>query len=116
MPASAVANSDTGTIAYNVDGVRVIHRHLGTGDIVVANLYLLGGVRQVTAANAGIELLLLEASERGTRSYSRDRLRRSMAQLGTEVSRRRSASTGRPSGCVPRGPRSIPRGASSPVA
>jgi hypothetical protein len=75
------AGPDTGTIAYDVDGIRVIQRHTGTGDIVVANLYLLGGVRQVTAANAGIELLLLEASERGTRTYSRDRLRRSMAQL-----------------------------------
>ena len=83
--ASAVAGADTGTIAYDIDGIRVIHRHLGTGDIVVANLYLLGGVRQVTAANAGIELLLLEASERGTKSYSRDRLRRSMAQLGTKI-------------------------------
>ena len=62
---------DTGTIAYDVDGIRVIQRHTGSGDIVVANLYLLGGVRQITAANAGIQLLLLEASERGTRTYSR---------------------------------------------
>lgn len=77
--------ADTGTVAYDVGGVRVIHRRLGTGDIVVANLYLMGGLRQVTAANAGIELLLLEASERGTRTYSRDRLRRSMAQLGTGI-------------------------------
>lgn len=84
-PPPAVAGSDTGTVAYDVDGVRVIHRHVGSGDIVVANLYLLGGVRQVTAANAGIELLLLEASERGTKSYSRDRLRRNMAQLGTGI-------------------------------
>lgn len=83
--ASAIAGADTGTVAYDVDGIRIIHRRLGTGDIVVANLYLLGGVRQVTAANAGIELLLLEASERGTKSYSRDRLRRSMAQLGTKI-------------------------------
>ena len=81
----APAAPDTGTVAYDVDGIRVIHRHVGSGDIVAANLYLLGGVRQVTAANAGIELLLLEASERGTRSYSRDRLRRSMAQLGTNI-------------------------------
>lgn len=81
----AATGSDTGTIAYEVDGIRVIQRHVGSGDIVVANLYLLGGVRQITATNAGIELMLLEASERGTRSYSRDRLRRSMAQLGTTI-------------------------------
>ena len=83
--APAASSPDTGTIAYDVDGIRVIHRHVGSGDIVVANLYLLGGVRQVTAANAGIELLMLEASERGTRTYSRDRLRRNMAQLGTGI-------------------------------
>jgi zinc protease len=83
--AAVAASADTGTIAYDVDGIRVIHRHVGSGDIVVANLYLLGGVRQVTAANAGIELLMLEASERGTKSYSRDRLRRTMAQLGTTI-------------------------------
>lgn len=79
------AGADTGTVAYDVDGLRVIHRH-GGGDIVVANLYLLGGVRQVTPSNAGIELLLLEAAEQGTRTYSRDRLRRTMAQLGTTIS------------------------------
>jgi zinc protease len=83
--ASAIAGADTGTVAYDVEGIHVIHRRLGTGEIVVANLYLLGGVRQVTASNAGIELLLLESSERGTKSYSRDRLRRSMAQLGTKI-------------------------------
>jgi zinc protease len=79
---------DTGTIGYDVDGIRVIHRQVGTGDIVVANLYLLGGVRQITADNAGIELMLLEASERGTRTYSRDRLRRLMSQLGTGITTR----------------------------
>jgi zinc protease len=71
-----------------VDGVRVIQRYVGSGDIVVANLYLLGGVRQITAENAGIELMLLESSERGTKTYSRDRLRRLMAQLGTSITTR----------------------------
>ena len=84
----ANAPPDTGTIAYDVDGIRVIQRHVGSGDIVVANLYLLGGVRQITAENAGIELMLLEASERGTKTYSRDRLRRTMAQLGTSITTR----------------------------
>ena len=82
---SPAASADTGTIGYEVEGVRVIQRFTGSGDIVVANLYLLGGVRQITAANAGIELMLLEAGERGTATYSRDRLRRSMAQLGTAI-------------------------------
>lgn len=84
-PPAPAPVADTGTVGYEVDGIRVIQRHVGSGDIVVANLYLLGGVRQITAENAGIELLLMEASERGTKTYSRDRLRRLMAQLGTSI-------------------------------
>jgi zinc protease len=81
----AAAQDDTGTIGYTVDGIRVVHRFATNSDIVVANLYLLGGVRQVTPRNAGIELLLLESSGRGTHSYSRDQLRRRMASLGTSI-------------------------------
>jgi zinc protease len=86
LPAqSAPTTADTGTIAYEVAGLPVIQRFAATSEIVVANLYLLGGLRQVTAENAGIELLLLEASEQGTRTYGRDRLRRAMARLGTGI-------------------------------
>jgi len=76
--------ADTGTVTYETGGIRVIQRQT-SGDIVVANLYLLGGVRQVTWANAGIEPLLLESSERGTRAYPKDRLRRTMSRLGTTI-------------------------------
>ncbi len=76
--------ADTGTVTYETGGVRVIQRQIA-GDIAVANLYLLGGLRQVTWENAGIEPLLLEASERGTKSYSKDRLRRAMTRLGTGI-------------------------------
>lgn len=84
-PGATAQASDTGTIGYTVDGIRVIQRFAPTSEIVVANLYLLGGVREVTAANAGIELFLLEASEQGTRSYPRERLRAEMTHLGTTI-------------------------------
>ena len=79
------APSDTSTTAYEVAGVRVIHRRVTANDVVAANLYLLGGTRQVTAANAGIEPFLLEVSERGTRRFSKEALRRRMAQLGSRI-------------------------------
>lgn len=78
------AAADTGTVTYESGGIRVIQRQIA-GDIAVANLYLLGGVRQVTWANAGIEPFFLEATERGTRAYSKDRLRRAMSRLGTGI-------------------------------
>ncbi|MGH7710808.1 MAG: M16 family metallopeptidase [Gemmatimonadaceae bacterium] len=87
-PATALVRYSTdeqATIAYDVEGIRVIQRVDSTSEIAVANLYLLGGTRQVNASTAGIEPFLLEASGRGTRTYPRERLRRQMARLGTSI-------------------------------
>ena len=83
--AARPASSDTNTTSFDVGGVRVIHRRVTANEVVAANLYLLGGTRQVTAANAGIEVMLLDASERGTRRYSKDALRAKMARLGSQI-------------------------------
>lgn len=74
--------SQANTTSFDAGGVKVIHRRSDVAGVVAANLYLLGGTRQVTAETAGIELLLLDASEHGTRSYPRDVLRRKMSRLG----------------------------------
>jgi len=81
---SAFAQADTATSSYVVSGVRVIHRRTNTS-IVVANLYLLGGVRQLTPETAGIETLLIEATERGTVRYPKNVLRRAMARTGSDI-------------------------------
>jgi zinc protease len=80
----AAPPDDDNTIAFDVEGIRVILRE-ADNNIVAANLYLLGGARQLTPQNAGVELMLLESSEHGTRSYPRDVLRRKMSRLGTEI-------------------------------
>lgn len=80
----APAPDDDNTIAFDVEGIRVILRETDN-NIVAANLYLLGGARQLTQRNAGAELMLLDASEHGTRSYPRDVLRRKMSRLGTDI-------------------------------
>ena len=80
-----VAQTDSLTTSYTVNGVRVIHRRTNTS-IVVANLYLLGGVRQLTPATAGIETFLLAASERGTARYPKAALRKAMARTGSAIS------------------------------
>jgi zinc protease len=76
---------DSGTERYEVDGVRVIHRHVTANNVVAANLYLLGGVRQTPAEKSGLEAILLDASERGTRKYPKTLLRRRMASLGSAI-------------------------------
>jgi zinc protease len=76
---------DSLTTSYEVSGVRVIHRLTPANDIVAANVYLLGGVRQINDNNAGIEPLLLEASDRGTREYAGDKVRTMLSRLGSTI-------------------------------
>ena len=78
-------DADTGTVAFDAGGVRVILRRNAANDVVAANLYLLGGVRVVTDSSAGIEPFLLLISEQGTRRYPKDRLRKAMARVGTSI-------------------------------
>lgn len=73
------------TTSFDVAGVRVILRQNNANNVVAANLYLLGGSRQVTASNAGIEPFLLEVSDRGTQRYPKNSLRRAMSRLGSEI-------------------------------
>jgi zinc protease len=75
----------TATNSFDVDGVKVILRQSNANNVVAANLYLLGGARQITAANAGIESFLLEVSDRGTKKYPRAALRKKMSRLGSEI-------------------------------
>lgn len=75
----------TATSSFDVGGIKVILRESDANNVVAANLYLLGGTRQLTLSNAGIEALLLEVSERGTRNYPKATLRRKMSRLGSEI-------------------------------
>ncbi len=79
------ATTDSLTTSFDVDGVQVILRRVTANNVVATNVYLLGGVRQLTRETQGIELLFLEATEQGTARYPRDDLRRRMAQLGSAI-------------------------------
>ncbi|HVH40201.1 MAG TPA: pitrilysin family protein [Gemmatimonadaceae bacterium] len=86
QPAAVVAPAadDSLTTRYDVDGVRIIHRRTNN-NLFVANLYLLGGVSLADDRSAGLEPMYLEVTERGTRKYPGDKLRRAMAQTGSEI-------------------------------
>jgi zinc protease len=82
--AATVADTAT-TVKFTVDGIPVILRRNTANDVVAANLYLLGGARQLTPATAGIEALLLAASERGTRHFPGALVRQRTSRLGSAI-------------------------------
>jgi zinc protease len=73
------------TTKFEVAGIPVILRRNTANEVVVANLYLLGGTRQLTPQTAGIEAMLLVASERGTRRFPGSALRQRTARLGSRI-------------------------------
>lgn len=84
-PARDAREQESNTTSFEVEGVRVILRRNPSNDVVAANLYLLGGARQLSPATQGIEAFLLAASERGTQKYTREALRRAVARTGSTI-------------------------------
>jgi zinc protease len=85
LHASGGAESDTLTTKYVVQGLRVIHRINPTTQLVAVRLYLLGGTRQLTETTAGIETLLLSASQYGTQRFPGEETRRALGRTGSRV-------------------------------
>jgi zinc protease len=77
--------ADSAATSFEVDGVRVILRRNSANDVVAANLYLLGGTRQLTEQTEGIETLMLETSEAGTRRFPKPVIRSLTARLGSTI-------------------------------
>lgn len=84
QPLAAAVAHDSATTRFVVDGITVIHRRTNT-NLFVANLYLLGGVQLATPQTAGLEPMLLEVTERGTKKYPGDQLRRAMSRTGSQI-------------------------------
>lgn len=79
------AMTDTTTRDFVVDHVHVILHQNTANDVVAANIYLLGGTRQITENTAGIEALMLAASEDGTRKFSKQVLQGIIARTGATI-------------------------------
>jgi zinc protease len=77
--------ADTMTSEFEINGLKVILRRNTATDVVAANLYLLGGTRQLTPQTQGIEALLFASSERGSRKYPGPKLRQELARLGSLI-------------------------------
>jgi zinc protease len=81
----SVIPADTTTSEFEVNGLKVILRRNTATDVVAANLYFLGGSRQLTPQTQGIEALLFAASERGSRKFPGPRLRQELARVGSVI-------------------------------
>ena len=71
---------------FDVNGMKVLVKRRPGTPTVAAGLYFRGGVKNLTAENAGIEALALNVATEASKSYPRQKLRKETSSVGTVIS------------------------------
>ncbi len=82
-PASSATDSTVDFTTSN--GLKTIHRSVQGNEVVAVQIYFRGGSRNITAKNAGIETLMWEVAQLGTRNFTKGQINRELARMGTIV-------------------------------
>jgi zinc protease len=68
---------------FDVNGLKVLVKRRAGSQTVAAGLFLRGGSRNISEANAGIESLMLDVATEATANFPRERLRSELSRMGT---------------------------------
>lgn len=86
VPAMAQAPTADGTTDFTIaNGVKAIHRRVSANEVVAVQVYIRGGTRNITEKNAGVESLMFEVAQQGTKNFSKGAINRELARMGTVV-------------------------------
>src|SRR5436853_6315186 len=87
FPAPGMAQPGVqGVTEFTVNGLKVLVKQRPASQTVAAGLFIKGGSRNVSAANAGIEALTLDLATEATTNFPRELLRRELARTASGVS------------------------------
>lgn len=87
VPAHAqTAAAASSVVELDVNGMKVLIKRRPGTPTVAAGLFFRGGSRNITAANAGIESLALTVAGEATKNFPRQKLRKEVARMGTNIS------------------------------
>ncbi len=79
------ATAESLVTEFEVKGLKVLVKRRAGSQTVSAGLFLRGGARNVTAANAGVEALMWETATEASAKYPRETLRKEIARMGTSI-------------------------------
>jgi len=90
-PVPAPVNRPTGatdatTEFTTANGLKVIHRYVAGNEVVATRVYFRGGSRNISEKNAGIETLLWEVAQLGTKNFTKSQINREKDRVGTVIS------------------------------
>src|SRR5947207_11559689 len=70
---------------FEVNGLKVLVKRREGSQTIAVQLYIRGGVENVTATNAGVEAFMLNVASEASTNYPRDRMRKELARMGTVI-------------------------------
>ncbi|MEZ5346516.1 MAG: pitrilysin family protein [Pyrinomonadaceae bacterium] len=93
LAASAFAQATRSGIAaqanlvseFDVNGLKVLVKRRASAPTVSAGLFIRGGARNITEANAGIESFMLDVAAEASTKYPREVVRRELAGTGSSI-------------------------------
>jgi predicted Zn-dependent peptidase len=83
-PARA-ADPATTTEFITTNGLKTIDRRVTGNEVVAVQIYFRGGTRNISAKNAGVESVLFEVAQQGTKNFPKSELNRELARMGTVI-------------------------------
>ncbi len=83
---SVVARQAALVTEFEVNGLKVLLKRREGSLTVAAGLFIKGGSRNITAENAGVESLMLDAATEASAAFPRDRMRNEQSRMGTVIS------------------------------
>jgi len=82
---SVIARQASLVSEFDVNGLKVLVKRREGSQTVAVQLYIRGGVENVTATNAGVEAFMLNVASEASATYPRDRMRKDLARMGTAI-------------------------------
>lgn len=82
---SVIARQASLVTEFEVNGLKVLVKRRAGSQTVATGLFFKGGSRNLTAANAGIETLMLDIATEASVNFPRERLRSEIAKTGTAM-------------------------------
>jgi zinc protease len=70
---------------FEVNGLKVLVKRREGSQTIAADLFIRGGVENISAANAGVEAFMLDVASDASANFPRDRLRKETARMGTVI-------------------------------
>lgn len=78
-------NADSTSDFTTANGLKTISRRVQGNEVVAVQIYFRGGTRNINEKNAGIESLMLEVAQQGTKNFTKSQINRELARMGTVI-------------------------------